>query len=211
MSYCEDIFEKTLKLILKSSIKVKRNYRPNWLKNPRTKKCLELDFYIPEINLGFEIQGQHHFDNREQKERDLIKEAICKSKQIKLVQLSIFQNSPSFVFKTIVKYQKENSLPCIVKKWNKDWLNFNKEISQYRLNIIGRFGRSKCTFPIRNKKEILDLEFLDIAKVKLRNKETRIQVIHPIKINESGVECRILGTSEIVTIRPSCIIAETVQ
>ena len=71
MSYCEDIFEKALKLILKSSVKVKRNYRPNWLKNPETGKSLELDFYIPEINLGFEIQGQHHFTDSLQKERDI--------------------------------------------------------------------------------------------------------------------------------------------
>ena len=39
------------------------------------------------------------------------------------------------------------------------------------------------------KEELLQkLKFLDIVKVKLRNKEVRVQVLHPIKINENGVE-----------------------
>ena len=51
---------------------------------------LELDFYYPQFNLAFEFQGQQHYRevakyNRsesldENKQRDLIKETLCKSK-----------------------------------------------------------------------------------------------------------------------------------
>lgn len=66
MSYCEELCEKSLRLIFEDGIDIFRNYRPDWLKNPTSGKNLELDFYLPHIPIAIEIQGQHHYDNAEQ-------------------------------------------------------------------------------------------------------------------------------------------------
>ncbi len=64
------------------------NYRPDWLKNPNTKRNLELDRYYPNLKIGFEFNGLQHkkkFDE-EQWERDKIKKTLCgKAGVIKLV------------------------------------------------------------------------------------------------------------------------------
>ena len=36
------------------------NVRPDWLKNPMTGKNLEIDIYLPSVNLGFEYNGFQH-------------------------------------------------------------------------------------------------------------------------------------------------------
>jgi hypothetical protein len=35
--------------------------RPTWLRNPRTNRPCELDFYCDELKLGVEIQGMQHY------------------------------------------------------------------------------------------------------------------------------------------------------
>jgi len=48
-----------LRLLLQA-IAVEENYRPDWLKNPKTKRNLELDFYLPDLQMAIEVQGQQH-------------------------------------------------------------------------------------------------------------------------------------------------------
>ena len=38
------------------------NYRPDWLKNPETGRNLELDFYLPDVKVGVEVQGRQHYE-----------------------------------------------------------------------------------------------------------------------------------------------------
>lgn len=43
-------------------LNIHRNHRPNWLKNPRTGRNLELDFFIGKpVRVGIEYQGYQHF------------------------------------------------------------------------------------------------------------------------------------------------------
>jgi hypothetical protein len=71
---------------------IKRNIRPEWLRNARG-KCLELDIYVPEMGLAIEIQGLQHFVDlysnktlhEHLKENDLFKKRLCKEKGVKLI------------------------------------------------------------------------------------------------------------------------------
>ena len=74
-----------------SNYEVKKHYRPKWLEG------LELDIFIPELNLGIEYQGQQHFYPVElwggqealvaQQERDSRKRKLCKLNNIKLIEV----------------------------------------------------------------------------------------------------------------------------
>jgi hypothetical protein len=68
---------------------VVRHYRPEWLDG------LELDIYVPSLNLALEYQGQQHFHPvpawggeealMELKERDRKKASICSERNVRLV------------------------------------------------------------------------------------------------------------------------------
>lgn len=70
------------------------NVRPEWLINPKTGQKLELDGYCEKLNLAFEYNGRHHFDNDHINfdpkiiERDSFKRKMCKLKNIKLIVLT---------------------------------------------------------------------------------------------------------------------------
>lgn len=80
------------------------HHRPKWLGS------LELDIFIPELNLAFEYQGQQHFhaikawggDNALKKvqERDQLKRNICKSAKVRLIEFDYTE--PLYI-----KYLKE--------------------------------------------------------------------------------------------------------
>lgn len=77
--------------------KIERNIRPEWLRH--TTHCLELDFYLPELNLAFEIQGIQHYqfvpffhksfaEFEAQQTRDEVKRALCKERQVHLIEIA---------------------------------------------------------------------------------------------------------------------------
>lgn len=70
------------------------NYRPDWLKNPSTKKNLEIDRYYPEFKLGFEFNGLHHKVVKQQIYRDKLKKKLCIKRGVilKVVNIQHFRN-----------------------------------------------------------------------------------------------------------------------
>jgi len=81
-----DIFEDTLG---KKFVKV----RPDFLKNPKTNRNLELDGYCEELKLAFEYDGEFHYkdlksnDIVKTKERDALKDKLCKENGVKLIRV----------------------------------------------------------------------------------------------------------------------------
>jgi hypothetical protein len=90
--------EKLISDILKATfptLKIERNVRPDWLKNDKG-NLVELDIFLPDINLAIEIQGPQHFKpiwNEKQfnnlKKNDLHKKETCKEKGIKLMWMNV--------------------------------------------------------------------------------------------------------------------------
>jgi very-short-patch-repair endonuclease len=63
------------------------NHRPDWFKNEKTGKNLELDIYYPELLLAVEVNGIQH-KLRENQRRDQLKYKVCRSRGITLIQVS---------------------------------------------------------------------------------------------------------------------------
>ena len=88
---CRGILEKTFGVPFPT-------VRPDWLVNPDTGKCLELDAYNSELNLALEYDGEQHYkfvpifhktpsDLNKQIERDAYKTRICKLHGIRLIRV----------------------------------------------------------------------------------------------------------------------------
>ena len=73
--------------------------RPKWLRNPKTGYPLELDYYIPELKIAFEVQGRQHYkaidhwggvENFQQvQERDQQKRTLCFMKGVTLYEYDL--------------------------------------------------------------------------------------------------------------------------
>jgi hypothetical protein len=68
------------------------NYRPDWLKNPRTNENLEIDIYLPQYQIGFEYQGDHHLKSilghnvDYVKYKDLLKNELANKKGVPIIE-----------------------------------------------------------------------------------------------------------------------------
>lgn len=78
--------------------------RPQWLKNTKTNKPMELDIYCDELKLAIEYNGKQHYEYIEyfhrdeenfklQCERDLLKNELCKKNDIKLITIPYTYNT----------------------------------------------------------------------------------------------------------------------
>jgi len=65
--------------------------RPDWMRNPLTKRPLELDIYNVNDKYAFEVNGKHHYENvvkeNNQIWRDSVKHHVCNQKGIKLIDV----------------------------------------------------------------------------------------------------------------------------
>jgi hypothetical protein len=145
MSYAEELFKRSLKLVLSDNEIIKQNFRPFWLLNKKTGSNLEYDFYIPRLRIAFEIQGQHHYDNFYQRFKDNLKKELSEKENIILFQVSIFQLSPSTIRRKLVNYSFKVQRNFNLKPFNKEQYDaLNCEIKKYRLNIQEKYGYNDC-------------------------------------------------------------------
>jgi hypothetical protein len=75
-----------------------KKVRPTWLRNPSTKRCLELDMYNEDLALAFEYDGAQHthytphfHGSREHYEYrvlvDRLKDTLCKEHVVTLIRI----------------------------------------------------------------------------------------------------------------------------
>ena len=156
--------------------------RPHFMRNEKTNQPLELDCYseIPiklkdggEKHISVEIDGgQHdkfnkHFHKtrkrfNQQKKRDILKEEICKDKNIYLIRVKISQsdygNIPNVIKKVILSLEVNN-----VTTPTRDFTKFK---------INQQLGKN----PIKNFKNLLDKRSFSFIKI---NKKNQVETLCP--------------------------------
>lgn len=70
----------------------------------------ELDFYLPKINIAFELQGPLHSINLKNVRRDLIKKSICNSLGIHVIYLMFYKNYSKNYFINVLKSYNKNGI-----------------------------------------------------------------------------------------------------
>lgn len=92
-------YEEECRRILESMFNVPfPSIRPDWLKNPETKRNLELDCYNADLRLALEYDGRQHAEYvphfhknkqafRDQVTRDIMKEGMCRKLGITLIRV----------------------------------------------------------------------------------------------------------------------------
>lgn len=93
MSKQEDLLEQKLRSCL-GRVRIIRNFRPDWLKNPTTNRPMEIDIYLPDFRLGIEFQGFYHFNSVTKDDRkvdwtrykDTIKHAIARKRKVYIIE-----------------------------------------------------------------------------------------------------------------------------
>lgn len=58
---CKEILEEKFGMKILPFNPESESFRPDWLKNPKTKKNLELDMYNPYMRVALEYQGKQHY------------------------------------------------------------------------------------------------------------------------------------------------------
>jgi hypothetical protein len=145
MSVVEDFCRDALRLVLEDNVEVLKNYRPDWLCNPNTGKNLEIDFYMPSLKVGFEIQGQHHYDDKNQKNRDDIKLWLANQQGVKLLFLSVWQaGEPRTLYKLLRSVAHKRNARFPLKHFSNSWLLFVDSFKKYRETIKSIYGIQDC-------------------------------------------------------------------
>lgn len=79
-----------------------KKIRPSWLRNEKTGRNLELDFYCEKLNLGIESQSADHYKFipafhkteeafQKQQARDKLKKELCEKKGVKLICIPYYE------------------------------------------------------------------------------------------------------------------------
>lgn len=111
---------------------IQRNFRPQFLKNPETNRCLEYDMYHPKAKIAIEYNGKQHYEFpnsfhkteeefNKQVARDELKKKISKEKGICLISV------PENIIKKAKN--KELALEEFIQPYVNEWIyNANKQL-----------------------------------------------------------------------------------
>jgi hypothetical protein len=119
--------------------RIRENYRPDWLISQNSTK-LELDFYIEELNIAFEIQGGQHFffvpffhgdkeGYEKRKAYDAEKRNLCDGRGVRLIEICT-ELDAIVAIKTLREQFSEpvDEKPYLYQEWGKTKKQKNKEV-----------------------------------------------------------------------------------
>lgn len=124
------------------------NVRPDWLKNPKTKKNLELDIYYPELFLGIEVNSIFH-RRGSQSARDKVKNWRCYDRGIILLRVWNKQELLKLP-RVIYEYVSKNFYHTKVIKEIPEWLT--NEVKSYEPNLRA-FNSTKLKLPKKKRRK----------------------------------------------------------
>jgi hypothetical protein len=90
-------------------IDVQFNFQHPFLKYSNSRRPMELDAFIPSLNIAFEYQGEQHYSQRRfgevtsQKERDLEKLESCKTLGITLIRVPYWWDGTKESLQSLIK------------------------------------------------------------------------------------------------------------
>jgi len=180
MSYCEDIFLRSLRLVISDDEMIIRNYKADWLINPNTGKKLEYDFYLPNFKIAFEIQGITHYIDEDQKERDNIKKELSEKEGVILFCISPNVIRNKLVARSFTVFRNFHLKPFDQEKIK----NILEEIKSYKQQIKNKYG-----FDISQRSPLVNecIIFKNSVKKYLKSKE-----VFYFNINGIIQKCRII-------------------
>lgn len=181
MSYAEDLCEKSLLLVFKDCTGLIKNYRPASLKNPRTGCNLEIDLYMPRTKIGFEIQGQHHYENYDQKQRDQLKLKLASKAGITLIVLSLSQIGPVALHKVCKKVLYPDRLR-LLHSYSADWVCIENYLIKPHLALLkAKYGKQECL-----KSHTLEHDKLAITQLVTAQFKAHLSLLPIVRAEDKG-------------------------
>lgn len=136
MSLAENIVEANLKILF-GDVQVEKNFRPEWLINPKTNKRLEIDFFLPSLNLAFEVQGPHHITDEYQMYKDSFKREVIPKRGIIFIELGMRDVKLSRLMKILKKNKiKTKFRTTCLQLLPPKYLELDRQQSKYVRNLL---------------------------------------------------------------------------
>jgi hypothetical protein len=131
--------------------------RPAWLKNPKTKRPMELDGYNSDLGLAFEYQGEQHYFKvrnfamtneqlRKSIYRDEIKRKLCRKNGVGLIEIPYNVDSVDFakyIYQSIKNWKDSSKLLSKMRNWRHVSTKVWVESDKYSIKSLNNYAKSK--------------------------------------------------------------------
>jgi len=119
----------------------KIEHKPGFLINPRTGSTLELDLVLEEFLIAFEFQGESHYREEKEIEKDKLKLTLCATNKVVLIPVNIYQLESRKLSKLIL-----NSIKNCIDESEKGSFSAHKKLIRSYKKACQRMYLSETLF-----------------------------------------------------------------